>query len=115
MRGIQGTPPGIPDNISGRRGYFVLRMYQDGSNNCVNGPMVSVHPCALRHTCECFGGALLVRHTTIRCRPGRCRCSYLLLFGYPDLEHSLCVTIGLHGVLGVSHILPSANRGGGGG
>ena len=45
VRGIQGSTPGIPDNISGL-GCVVLRMYQDGSN-CVNGPMVSAHPCAL--------------------------------------------------------------------
>ena len=45
VRGIQGTTPGNPDNISGRR-VFALRMYQDGSN-CVDGPMVGANPCAL--------------------------------------------------------------------
>ena len=64
-------------------------------------------------TCECLGGALHVRQTDNSCRPGPYRCSALLLFGSPDLEHPLFVTIGLQGVMYVSHLLPSAIGGGG--
>ena len=65
------------------------------------------------HTCECLGCALHVRQTNISCRPGPCRCGALLMLESPHLEHPLFVTIGLRGVLDVSHLLPSATRGGG--
>ena len=39
------------------------------------------------HTCECLGGALRIRQINIRCRPGPCRSSALLLLGSPYLQH----------------------------
>ena len=88
---------------------FVLRMYQDGSNG-VNRPTVSAHPMCFEHTWECLGGALHARKANISFWPGPCRCSALLLLGPRDLEHPLFVTIGLQGVLDLSHLLPSTIR-----
>ena len=83
-----------------------------GGSNGVNGPMVSAHPMYFENMCECLGGALHVRQANISLRPGPCRCSALLLLGSRDLEHPLSVPIGLQGVLGVGHLLPSTIRSG---
>ena len=69
------------------------------------------NPCALNtRASECLGGALHARQANINVNSGWCNA--LLLLGCRDLEHPLFVLIGLQGVLGVGHLIPSTIRAG---